>query len=461
MSALPNPRSKLTALSVEERAAVAAALHGEGDSGLLWLDKLRRFSSLYGRNLRSEAGRRFGGAASEQLSWMAQCLLDGASRCPERGQAPCDAATLSAALFCIDACANPSDLQQQAQQAVDSLGGWLATGASQPPQTPALGVPFAPQPAVWAKEAPHTGRLVILAPSPYSLYALAILELCRHFGVPVHAVVLRKFTVRRFASEWHRDGPRLLKKIWRKLILRGDENAAETAVSLTSLLAGLEPEARDVRKRGRELGAQVFEVDDFADVAGALSALRPGLALFTGGGLIGAPVIELFAGGIINVHMGHLPQYKGMDVVQAPLLEGRLASVGLTAHLMAPALDAGPVVTRFSAEPTCYGSLGALRNALSAVMPLMMFDAMLGLFAGRYSPARQPAAGRQYYFVHPALMPAIENAFSGVRSRGVVPARDPVMEVVEGALAGLPGSAPGPEGLQPPRIEMVAPQSNS
>ncbi|MCY4599646.1 MAG: formyltransferase family protein [Acidobacteria bacterium] len=250
--------------------------------------------------------------------------------------------------------------------------------------------------------------MVIFAPSPGSLNALATLELCRRLGVPVAGVVLRRFTLGRFRDEWRRHGPRLLRKIRRQLILGGDEHADPADTSLGLLVRRLDPGTRDLRRLAGAMGAPVRRVDDFGDVAGDPAVTGFRIGLFTGGGILPRPLLEALEAGVVNVHTGHLPGYRGMDGVPAALLEGRPASVGLTAHYMTPAIDRGDVLTRLTVDPGRYPTAGALHNALAGLMPLMLVDAALGIGSGRLSRTPQPAGGRRHYVMHPRLRALVD-----------------------------------------------------
>ena len=128
--------------------------------------------------------------------------------------------------------------------------------------------------------------------------------------------------------------------------------------------------------------------------------------------MVREPMLKTFSKGVVNVHLGALPQYKGMDVVQAPVLDGCFDAVGMTAHLMTPKLDEGPVVSTFTTSSEGYSSLGSLRNEMSALSPLMSFDACLGLSSGRYRPIEQPKRGRQYFIVHDVLNDVISEVLA-------------------------------------------------
>lgn len=405
---LPN---RLEAIPSGDREAILASVTAFADLldiSAEWVEKVRRFASFHGRNLGQIASVRFGTGAEDQLQWMARLLVEGGRRHPERGTAPIDAACLSAALYCLDAIGSHNvALATLVEDAIAAIRTWVLT-ESQEPVRPVLGQSFSYCPGLWREEAGSAVKVVIFSPNPYSLYSLSVLEFCRRLAVPVDAVVLRCFTVHRFRSEWRRDGIKLLRKIWRKLVLKRDENQDKVDASLNTLVNGLNISTRDVRRLAGKMGVPVRHVCEFEEITNELAAGGSKVGLFTGGGMLKAPLIDAFSHGIINVHMGHLPQYKGMDVVQAPILEGRSDSIGVTAHFMVRDLDAGDILTKFTLDPAGYSTLGALRNTLTGIMPLVLVDATLGVMSGRLNRISQPGGGRQYYSMHPKLLPIIE-----------------------------------------------------
>lgn len=403
-----SPRSRLERLTPEERSIVTEIIMRGDRDAARWIEKLRRFASLYGRNLDREAAKRFGTESNDHLNWMAKLLLEGSATHPQRGNAPADAASLSAAFYCIDA-AKASSLEGRAADLLQKLDYWLCSDdAPQPASLARPGPHFDYVPGRWLREATRAEGLVILSPSPFSLFTLSVMKICQKFDIPIEAVVLRTFSPARVRSELKRDGvPLLAKRVYRKLIVKGDENSDKTAYSLKSIHDHLEPATSDVRKLAAEMDTPVISVKEFTDAKAEITKVKSRLGLFTGGGLIDREFIDAFDEGIINVHMGPLPEYKGMDVVEAPLLEGRFDSVGLTTHLMEARLDRGPVVLNFATDPTVFPSRGALRNAISAMMPLLLVDSALALISGRQTPIPQDPEGRQFYFVHRRLTPSL------------------------------------------------------
>jgi hypothetical protein len=380
----------------------------------VWIEKVRRFVGVHALSLRSAAGSRFGAASHGHLTWMAELLLQAAAH-PNAG-VPCEPALLSAAWYALDASRSSSRaLLRRAESLTVALQDWHRRAGVQRPCA-AQGPRFDYAGDRWRHEAHRAPPVLIISPSIFSLYSVAVLKLCIRIGVPVAGVLVRRFTLARAAAEYRRDGPRLARKVWRKLILRSDENADDSVLSQRKLLAALGSREPHLGRLARRHGIPVCAVADFnmPRVGDWVTTRAAPIGLFTGGGLLREPLLARFAIGIINVHMGQLPQFKGMDVVEWPLLEGRFGNVGATAHLMDSGVDTGAVLQHLDLQPERFATLGALRNTMLGLMPLVCVDSALGLSSGRLRPEPQVAAGRQYFFVHPRLLPVVTGS---LRSR--------------------------------------------
>ena len=366
------------------------------------------------------------------MVWIADMMLQMAAAKSDRDASPCDAAYLSAAYAAIDAQSSPLAAQRETADRLRSLHrAWLLAPRRLRTST-GLGTVFEFDPLRWRTEAETPPTVLILSPNPFSLYTLSVLQLCLRYRVPVAGVLLRAFTVRRVMDELRRDGLQLLlSKIWRKLVLRADENADSGPLSLRDVLGALGASGADARVLAKENGIPVHSCAEFDDPESLdwVRTLGAEMALFTGGGLIKPTLQSLLPLGIINTHMGHLPDYKGMDVVEWPILNGDLRSVGATTHVMDAGLDTGPVLQRLDVDPTGFASLGQLRNTVGALMPLVCFDSALGLKSGRLPPLPQADGGRQYYFVHDAIHPLIDEVIGALPQDQRARAQAPVVAI--------------------------------
>ena len=63
-------------------------------------------------------------------------------------------------------------------------------------------------------------KVIVISPNPQSLYTTSVCDLLLKSGIEIQAVFVKKFSLTRFKDEFSRDGFRLFKKIWKKLILK-------------------------------------------------------------------------------------------------------------------------------------------------------------------------------------------------------------------------------------------------
>jgi methionyl-tRNA formyltransferase len=71
---------------------------------------------------------------------------------------------------------------------------------------------------------------------------------------------------------------------------------------------------------------------------------RPDVVLVFGTGLLKAPLIEAFAGNILNIHLGLSPYYRGAGTNFWPLVNGEPEYCGATIHFLDIGVDSGPII---------------------------------------------------------------------------------------------------------------------
>jgi len=148
------------------------------------------------------------------------------------------------------------------------------------------------------QESQYSKPVVILSPNPYSLYTGCVIKLCNHFSIPIEAIIVRRFSVKRFFEESKRDGYfYLLKKIFYKLILKGDDNLSYSEVSLKYVFKKLGLKNKNISKKRN---FKLIYVDNFRTLNSSVLSLKSNIALFTGGGIISDNFINKFKDGITN-----------------------------------------------------------------------------------------------------------------------------------------------------------------
>ncbi|KKL92641.1 hypothetical protein LCGC14_1882650 [marine sediment metagenome] len=266
----------------------------------------------------------------------------------------------------------------------------------------------------WPKASPP--RVCVFSPSRYSLYTLAVTELLLRGGVEVPFVFVRKllnFKRLRFEIGWA--GRRVFKKIWAKLVLRKHYYSPEPFETLSDLMDGLEIRHRTIDElcKTHSVGLRYCRTLNDPDVLDGLADCRPDIVVFTGGGLIRQPVLDNAGDGVVNCHMGVLPSYRGMDVVEWPIAEGRMSDMGFSVHFMARGVDTGPIirVQYVGSQPGL--TIAQLRRKFEPLMVRAIVGASLDYLEGTVTPQTQLIEdGKQYFMIHPLLRHVAEKRYS-------------------------------------------------
>jgi len=226
-------------------------------------------------------------------------------------------------------------------------------------------------------------------------------------GVEIAGVVVRRLVnPRRFIGEFERDRMRLLRKIWKKAILRErafDENDDRTIAAYKREL-GLSHDNIDDLGADYGIPVQYCNTLNDTEVVEFLERVEPRVVAFTGGGLIREPVLERAGDGVLNCHMGVLPEYRGMDVVEWPILREDFDQVGLTVHFMDQGIDTGDILRVERFEPRPNDSIQRLRKRMKPGMCRLLTQTCIDYLRGDVSrkPQREND-GRQYFRMHPRL----------------------------------------------------------
>jgi methionyl-tRNA formyltransferase len=256
-------------------------------------------------------------------------------------------------------------------------------------------------------------RLAILAPTQRSLYSRLVTHLAaQEAGVEVVTVLVRSlWSFQRLRSELRRDGPRLVDKVYQKLVVGERSYPQDDTETIAALARSVRLPGQTMTDLALGLRVPLVTVRDLNDPGAevALARARPDLIAFTGGGLVRENILSLPRLGVLNCHSGILPRYRGMDVAEWAVLEAGDAPVemGLTLHLMDRGVDTGPLLLQSRAELRPGDTLAVIRTRLEPTMVSLMLDGIRGLRDGSLEPIPQvPEAGRQYFVMHPRLKAA-------------------------------------------------------
>lgn len=145
---------------------------------------------------------------------------------------------------------------------------------------------------------------------------------------------------------------------------------------------------------------------DWDQVAAAIDSHNADLALLAGMPIVPAAVLDRAGLGVVNVHNGALPTYRGMDAVAWAILNNDLIVCSL--HRAAPGVDTGDV---YAAAAVPLAPTGTLRARVKHTQLRLLAAAAAHVTATSALPAgaAQPTGlGRQFYRLHPHLKRALD-----------------------------------------------------
>lgn len=245
-------------------------------------------------------------------------------------------------------------------------------------------------------------KVALLSPNSASLYSTSVCELLMRNNIKIELIFVKKFTASRFKAEFSRDGLRLIKKIWKKLVLK--EKAYNSFVNIETIVTYRKKENITLKnlKELKKKGIEVYFVKNLNSefVEKKLKEKQVNISVFTGGGIIRKNIIDNSGAGVINCHMGKLPEYRGMDVVEWPLYKKDFNNLGFTVHFMNKGVDTGNILKVFDVKLIKNEEIKSLRARFEPLMTKNFVETIIGFLNGEI--VQKPQAekdGKQYYII--------------------------------------------------------------
>jgi methionyl-tRNA formyltransferase len=161
----------------------------------------------------------------------------------------------------------------------------------------------------------------------------------------------------------------------------------------------LDRPAPALEARARAWGARVLEVPDPKTPEGlaTLATLRlPRWVMAGYGRILSAEALALAPEGVLNLHAGSLPSYRGASVLNWQILRGE-PEVGLTVLLTDEGVDTGPVLAQARLPVGPDEDYGSVSRRVNERFPALLLGALDALLDGTARPvAQDPAAGRRW-----------------------------------------------------------------
>lgn len=127
-----------------------------------------------------------------------------------------------------------------------------------------------------------------------------------------------------------------------------------------------------------------------------MTALRPDVILVFGSGILREPLLSMFEGRMINIHLGLSPYYRGAGTNFWPLVNREPELVGATIHYIDAGIDTGPIL--WHVRPLIEHGDGPhdIGNKTIVAAARMLLRAASAHLAGAVRPVPQSVGGRVY-----------------------------------------------------------------
>jgi hypothetical protein len=123
---------------------------------------------------------------------------------------------------------------------------------------------------------------------------------------------------------------------------------------------------------------------------------RPDVVLVFGTGLLKQPLIDAFAGNIINIHLGMSPYYRGAGTNFWPLVNGEPEYCGATIHFLDAGVDSGPMIAHVRPDIRSGDGPHDLGNKTIVAAAAALADAAIAHAASPLTGEPQVGEGRLY-----------------------------------------------------------------
>jgi methionyl-tRNA formyltransferase len=132
----------------------------------------------------------------------------------------------------------------------------------------------------------------------------------------------------------------------------------------------------------------------------AMRALNPDVVLVFGTGLLKQPLIDLFPGRILNIHLGLSPYYRGAGTNFWPLVNGEPEYCGATIHFLDAGVDTGPIIAHVRPDMSAADGPHDIGNKTIVAAAHALADAALAFGGGGLRGVEQSGGGRVYKRAH-------------------------------------------------------------
>ena len=255
-------------------------------------------------------------------------------------------------------------------------------------------------------------RIVVTAGYGRSLHAIVLLhELSRRGHSVVACLEVSTLNLARARAYLRQLGWRRLANKVRARFTSGHVagHFADEVAPMRQMLVERSIGSRSVRSAAAAIGARHVVVPDLNNRR-ALDELRrvaPDVVAYAGGGIVKKEFLSVPVRGVLNVHGGPLPAFRGMNAAEWAVLHG--VTPACVAHWMEATVDTGPMLAARETPMHGLRSIAHLRGVMTRMSVELMLDAIDAVAEGRAVPTpQQRAAGRLFHVMAAPMLEVVE-----------------------------------------------------
>jgi len=256
-------------------------------------------------------------------------------------------------------------------------------------------------------------RIALLTASNYNIFAISIISRLQKQGDAVsHVVCMKSMTYRNIKKKLKQEGlGYLFMKARERLVSRfRDSDHSVPHSGLHEYLHSLVPHPpSSIREASKRMQFALHLTKDInsKDTISFLGSAEFDLFIYAGGGIVRKPLIELPKMGILNAHMGLLPRYRGMNVLEWSLFHGD--QIGVTVHFISEGVDTGPILLQRNIEIENGDTIDSLRDKSLPMSVEMLAETVSRLKTCQIDRIEQRKdEGKQYFAMHDRLKDSVE-----------------------------------------------------
>ncbi len=159
---------------------------------------------------------------------------------------------------------------------------------------------------------------------------------------------------------------------------------------------GLKIRSPKVKNLAKKAGIKIFQPEKLADISDDIKKLKPEFGILVAyGQIIPDYVLDIFPGGIINVHPSLLPKYRGPSPIETAILNGDKQS-GVSLMRLTAKMDEGPVYSQKRIDIPPDVEADSFSRYLAQQGAELLIDNLEPIFQGWLTPKPQMDADASY-----------------------------------------------------------------